>query len=79
MVDEPNGESTIFEMARAAARDCVDSILEIARRTNTPVIVYRNGKIEHLSPDDFPEHAKAARGQEGTGSLRDFTSHVDQD
>ena len=59
MVDLPESDPTIFELANAAFRDCADSILEIARRTNTPVIVYRNGKIEHLSPDDFPEHAKS--------------------
>jgi hypothetical protein len=55
MVDQMESELTIFEKAKAAARDMVQPILEIARRTHTPIIIYRNGKIERLSPDQFSE------------------------
>lgn len=55
-MDNPSEkELTNFDKARAAARETVQSIVEIARRTNTPIIIYRNGQIERISPDEYPD------------------------
>jgi hypothetical protein len=59
MDNQPARELSNFEKANAAARDMVQPILEIARRTHTPVIIYRNGKIERLSPDQFSEESNS--------------------
>lgn len=41
---------TLFDKANAAAKAAMQSVVDLATRTSTPVIVFRNGKIERLSP-----------------------------
>lgn len=43
-------ELTLFDKANAAAKAAMQSVVDLASRTSTPVIVFRNGQIERLSP-----------------------------
>lgn len=50
MIREEPDAGTIFDKANAAAKAAMQSVVELASRTSTPVIVFRNGQIERLSP-----------------------------
>jgi hypothetical protein len=43
-------ELSLFDKANAAAKAAMRSVVDLASRTSTPVIVFRNGQIERLSP-----------------------------
>lgn len=43
-------EVEIFDKANAAAKAAMKSVVDLANQTGTPVIVFRNGQIERLSP-----------------------------
>lgn len=62
---------SILDKAILAARDSMHSVLETARRTNTPVIIYRNGRIEHHSPDAFHQQ------QDGSFAISEVNSPSD--
>lgn len=55
MIREEPKEPTLFDKANTAAKAAMHSVAELARRTSTPVIVYRNGKIERLLPNTLAE------------------------
>jgi hypothetical protein len=64
MSSQSQEELSILDKAVMAAQESVHSILELARRTHTPVIVYQNGQIERLSPEAFQQDEKAATKSE---------------
>lgn len=43
---------SLMEKANAAFRQAAVKVIEIARRTGTPVIVWEDGQIVHWSPDE---------------------------
>jgi hypothetical protein len=49
-----------------ALRRARDAAREIAARTNTPLVIYRNGKIEHVSVGALP--APAGAGNESAAA-----------
>jgi len=55
MIRKESKEPTLFDKANAAAKAAMHSVTDLARRTNTPVIIYRNGKIERLLPNSLAE------------------------
>jgi argonaute-like protein implicated in RNA metabolism and viral defense len=46
---------TVGDKVAAAAKSAMRSVVETARRTGTKIIVMRDGKIVHLSPDQLSE------------------------
>jgi len=44
-------EQTLFDKANAAAKAAMQSVVELASRTSTPVIIFRNGQIERIAPE----------------------------
>lgn len=50
IIGEPK-EPTLFDKANAAAKSAMQSVVDLASRTSTPVIVFRNGQIERIAPE----------------------------
>ena len=44
-------ELNLFDKANAAAKAAMQSVVELATRTNTPIVVFRNGQIERIAPE----------------------------
>ncbi len=44
-------ELTLFDKANAAAKSAMQSVVDLASRTSTPIIVFRNGEIERIAPE----------------------------
>lgn len=53
MIDPTLNDASVFEKANAAARALVPSVVELAKRTQTSIIVFRNGQIERIAPQAF--------------------------
>jgi len=51
MIQQQPEEKTLFDKANDAAKNAMQSVVDLASRTRTPVIVFRNGKIERIEPD----------------------------
>ena len=51
MANRESRERRLFDSANAAAKDAMGSVVELARRTRTSVIIYRNGVIERIAPE----------------------------
>lgn len=43
---------TVGDKVAAAAKTAMQTVIDTARRTGTKIIVMRDGRIEHLSPDE---------------------------
>lgn len=50
MIRKEDGKESIFDKANTAATTAMQSVVDLASRTSTPVIVYRDGKIERIEP-----------------------------
>lgn len=72
MIQKDSGEQSLFDKANDAAKHAMQSVVDLAARTRTPVIVFRNGRIEHIEPDLLKElpHDTSVSDQrnEGKGS-----------
>lgn len=51
MANQESRERRLFDGANAAAKDAMGSVVELARRTRTSVIICRNGVIERVPPE----------------------------
>jgi len=51
MIQKDPKEQSLFDKANAAATNAMQSVVDLASQTRTPVIVFRNGKIERIEPD----------------------------
>ena len=72
MIQQPSPEPSIFDKANAAAQESLTSIVELARRTQTPIILYRDGQIVRLSADELQQQdATAGKAQEDKASNDD--------
>lgn len=50
MIRKEDTKESIFDKANIAATTAMQSVVDLANRTGTPVIVYRDGKIERIEP-----------------------------
>ncbi len=46
----PDELPTVVKQANAAMKEAADVVLQRARRHNTPIIVWRDGKVVELDP-----------------------------
>jgi hypothetical protein len=53
-VPEPT-KPTLIELADAAFRRVAVEVVRRAKQTGTPVIVWENGQIRAIPPDEIPE------------------------
>ena len=54
---EPDGKS-ITEKAQEAFQEVRDSVIERARQTKTPIIVFADNRIQSLTPEQFEASEK---------------------
>ena len=54
---EPDGKS-ITEKAQAAFQEVRESVIERARQTKTPIIIYADNRIQSLTPEQFEAREK---------------------
>ena len=54
---EPDGKS-ITEKAQAAFQEVRQTVIERARQTKTPIIVFTDNRIRSLTPEEFEAREK---------------------
>ena len=47
-------EELLFEQAERAMQEAADRVVEEARRTNSSVVVWEDGTVRHIPPDQLP-------------------------
>ena len=53
MIRSENEDMTITEKAHSASLNVTVSVVERAKRTHTPIIIFEDDRILILAPDDF--------------------------
>ena len=52
-------EPSMAELANAAFMEAAESVIKLAEDTGTPVIIWKNGKIAKVKPQDLRKSRKA--------------------
>ncbi|MFN0196238.1 MAG: hypothetical protein ACKVT0_05800 [Planctomycetaceae bacterium] len=60
MIDPPTS-SSLMEKANAAFAQAAVKIIERARQTGTPVIIWENGQVREISPDEMQDREALTR------------------
>ena len=47
-------EELLFQQAEKAMQEAADRVVEEARRTNSSVVVWEDGAVRHIPPDQLP-------------------------
>ena len=55
MIQKTPKEQTLFDKANDAARTAMQSVVDVATRTNTPVLIFQDGKIKRLEPGQLQQ------------------------
>lgn len=63
MIRPESEQSSITTKAEAAFQDVRQSVLERARQTKTPIIVFRENRIQSLSPEEFEKLGSNTNGE----------------
>lgn len=74
MLNEKPETPTLFDKANAAAKSAMQSVVDLASRTSTPVIVFRNGQIERIAPEAIAEQSVRDE-QESKSSVMNFNTN----
>jgi hypothetical protein len=53
MIRSENDDMTITEKAQSASLNVTVSVVERAKQTHTPIIIFEDDRILILAPDDF--------------------------
>jgi len=53
MIKHRNTGRTLTELADAAFAVAAEDVIRRARECNTDIVIWRDGAIAHISPDDF--------------------------
>lgn len=59
MTEKHKDNGSLTDKANAAFRKVATKVVEIARQTGTPVIVWKNGRVQEVSPDEIAEQRRA--------------------
>ena len=54
MTDTSQGTATLADKANAAFCQVANKVVELAKHTGTPVVVWEEGHVKELSPDEIP-------------------------
>lgn len=52
MIDPAKPSDHLTELANAAFVKASKQVIQLARQTNTPVVVWEDGQVRHLTPDE---------------------------
>ena len=74
MISPESKEQSLFDRANAASKDAMQSVVELARRTRTPVIVFRNGVIERIAPEMIADQDVSTRTDSKSSDTRPNTN-----
>ena len=55
MTDQPKTNGTLSEKAKAAFEQAAAKVVERAKQTGTPVIVWKHNRFSEVSPDQLSE------------------------
>ena len=58
MAETSNSKKTTIEKINAAFERVAIRVLERARHTKTPIVVWEDGKIKQLSPEDVDQRSQ---------------------
>ena len=56
MIDQPDQNNSFADKANAAFEKAAVAVVERAKATGTPVIIWRDGKTVYLSPEEAERH-----------------------
>ncbi len=72
MIQQHSKEQTLFDKANDAAKVAMQSVVDVAARTNTPVLIFQDGTIKRVEPDQLQqppvESSEPDAQQEGKAS-----------
>lgn len=63
MTDQPKTNGTLSDKAKAAFEQAAAKVVERAKQTGTPVIVWKDNRVSEVSASQFPEN-ESARGNQ---------------
>ena len=63
MFDQPKTNGTLSDKAKAAFEQAAAKVVERAKQTGTPVIVWKDNRVSEVSASQFPEN-ESARGNQ---------------
>lgn len=55
MTDQPKTNGTLSDKAKAAFEQAAAKVVERAKQTGTPVIVWKDNRVSEVSPDQLSE------------------------
>lgn len=55
MIQQQSKEQTLFDKANDAARTAMQSVVDVATRTNTPVLIFQDGIIKRVEPGQLQQ------------------------
>lgn len=61
MSDKPKMNRTLSDKAKAAFEQAAAKVVERAKQTGTPVIVWKDNRVSEISASEFPE-SESTRG-----------------
>ncbi len=65
MIEHRNTDLSLAELANAAFEAAAEDVIRRARETGTNIVIWRDGAIAYVSPDDFEKQPrKSDQGQE---------------
>lgn len=53
MTDQPKTNGTLSEKAQAAFKEAAKKVIERAKQTGTPIVVWKDNRVSELSPDQL--------------------------
>ena len=64
MSEEKKTESSLSEKADAAFRQAARDVIQRAKQTGTPVVIWKNGKVTEVAPEEIDLDSETGNGQE---------------
>lgn len=58
MIEHRNTDRSLSELANAAFEAAAEDVIRRARETGTNVVIWRDGAIAYVSPDDFEKRPR---------------------
>ena len=64
MIEHRNTGRTLAELADAAFEAATEDVIRRARDTGTDIVIWRDGAIAHISPDEFERQRQKGKDSE---------------
>jgi len=67
MIRNENDNLSVTEKAEIAFRNVAVSVVERAKQTHTPIIIYKDDRIQLVPPDEFEKMSKSSANDDKGG------------